>query len=119
MEFEQRGEGTPVLLHITQPGRPVQTYESYERYRTTQEELKDYTGTYRSDELDANFELSIERNRLTFTHRNAPSGALVPLTKDIFTIGNMRIMFSRNDEGTITSFLINAGRVQNLRFRKD
>jgi len=119
MEFEKQGEGTPVLLHITQPGRPVQTYESYERYRTTQEELEDYTGTYRSDELDAIFELARERSRLTFTHRNAPSGALVPLTKDIFTIGDMRIIFLRNDEGEITSFVVNAGRVQNLRFHKD
>jgi hypothetical protein len=118
MEFEKQGEEKSILLHITQKSNPVRTYESYERARPTPEELEEYTGDYTSHELDATFNLSLSKNRLYFTHRNAPAAAFVPLSKDIFYVGNMTIIFSRDDSGQITSFIINAGRVQNLKFMK-
>ena len=118
MEFEKQGEEKPTLLHITQKSTPVRTYEFYERARPTPEELEEYTGDYTSDELEATFNLSLRKNRLYFTHRNAPAAAFVSLSKDIFSVGNMRIIFSRDDSGQITSFIVNAGRVQNLKFMK-
>lgn len=119
MEFEKQGEGKPMLLHITQKGTPLRTYESYERARPAPEELEEYTGDYTSDELEATFILSLRKNRLYFTHRNAPTAAFVSLSKDIFSVGNMTVIFSRDESGQITSFIVNAGRVQNLRFRKE
>lgn len=119
MEFEKQGEGKPILLHITQKGTPLRTYESYERASPAPEELEEYTGDYSSDELETTFKLSLQKNRLYFTHRTAPSVPLVPIYKDIFSVGNMRIIFSRNPSGKITSFFVNAGRVQNLRFKKE
>lgn len=58
------------------------------------------------------------KNRLRFTHRNAPRGTLQTNYKDIFRIGNLRLIFSRDSSGQIDSFTVNAGRVTNLRFYK-
>ena len=69
-------------------------------------------------ELDTTFKIGLIKNQLRFTHRNAPQGTLQTNYKDFFRIGNLRLIFSRNDSGKITSFIVNAGRVTNLRFNK-
>jgi CubicO group peptidase (beta-lactamase class C family) len=118
MEFESQGKDGPRLLRITQEGTPQLTFESYTRANPTPEDLKEYEGEYHSEELEATFHVSLRKGRLHFTHRTAPPNALVPLAKDIFSLGNMRIVFGRDQSGRIASFIVNAGRVQNLRFLK-
>jgi CubicO group peptidase (beta-lactamase class C family) len=118
MEFEKPGEGKFMLLHIDQKGRPTQTYQKYERLKPSPGELEEYTGEYYSDELETTFRITLQKDRLRFTHRNAPAAAFTPATKDIFSVGNLRILFSRNTGGQIDAFVVNAGRVRNLRFLK-
>ncbi|MFC2166925.1 serine hydrolase domain-containing protein [Acidobacteriota bacterium] len=117
MKFEKSDEGHN-NLEITQEGSPLLTYKSFKPIQPTAEEFKEYTGEYSSDELDTTFKIELIKNRLRFTHRNAPQGTLQTNYKDIFRIGNLRLIFSRDSSGQITSFIVNAGRVTNLRFYK-
>jgi len=105
-------------LEITQEGSPLLKYKSFVPIQPKAEELEEYTGEYFSDELDTTFRMELIKNRLRLTHRNAPSGTLQSNYKDIFRIGNLRLIFSRDNRDRITSFIVNAGRVTNLRFYK-
>lgn len=118
LKFEISEGGQPAQLEITQEDSPVLTYKSFEPIRPTTEELKEYTGEYSSEELDTTFRIELIKNRLRFTHKNAPPGTLQTNYKDIFRTGNIRIIFSRDSSDRITSFMVNAGRVTNLRFFK-
>ncbi len=118
LKFEKSEEGQPTHLEITQEESPVLFYKSFEPIKPTPEELKEYTGEYSSDELETTFKIELIKNRLRFTHRNAPSGTLQSNFRDIFRIGNLRLIFSRDSSNRITSFFVNAGRVTNLRFYK-
>lgn len=118
LKFGKSEGGQPVQLEITQEDSPVLTYKSFEPIRPTKEELKEYTGEYSSEELDTTFRIELIKNRLRFTHKNAIPGTLQTNYKDIFRAGNIRIIFSRDSSDRITSFMVNAGRVTNLRFFK-
>ncbi len=118
LKFEKSEGGQPTHLEITQKESPVLTYKSFEPIKPTPEELKEYTGEYSSEELDTTFKIEFIKNRLRFTHRNALAGTLQTNYKDIFRIGNIRIIFSRDRNKQIDSFIVNAGRVTNLRFFK-
>lgn len=118
LKFGKSEGGQPVQLEITQEDSPVLTYKSFEPIRPTKEELKEYTGEYSSEELDTTFRIEFIKNRLRFTHKNAIPGTLQTNYKDIFRAGNIRIIFSRDSSDRITSFMVNAGRVTNLRFFK-
>ena len=118
LKFEKSKESLSNTLKITQKNIPVLTYKSFEPSQPTTEELNEYSGEYSSDELDVTFKIELIKNRLRFTHRNAPSGTLQSNYEDIFRIGNLRLIFSRDRDRQITSFIVNAGRVTNLRFVK-
>ncbi len=118
LKFEISEGGQPKRLEITQEETPILTYKSFEPLRPTTEELKEYTGEYSSEELDTTFRIELIKNRLRFTHKNAPPGTLQTNYKDIFRTGNIRIIFSRDSSDRISSFMVNAGRVTNLRFYK-
>jgi len=117
LEFEHQDAGKTLLLHIRQAAVPDHTLRRYERARLSPEKLREYVGEFYSEELDTRFRIALKKNRLYFTHRNAPAAPLAPTCPDYFTLGNLRIIFQRN-AGAVSSFAINAGRVRNLRFVK-
>lgn len=118
LKFKKSEENQFPKLEITQEDTPVLTYNAFEPFKPKPEELKEYTGEYSSEELDTTFRIELIKNRLRFTHKNAPPGTLQTNYKDIFRAGNLRILFSRDSSDRITSFMVNAGRVTNLRFYK-
>ncbi|MFC2160928.1 serine hydrolase domain-containing protein [Acidobacteriota bacterium] len=118
LKFKKDEGGQALTLEISQEDSPLLRYKSFEPLRPSTEEFKEYIGEYSSDELDTTFKIELIKNRLRFTHRNAPQGTLQTNYKDIFRIGNLRLMFSRDESGQIDSITVNAGRVTNLRFYK-
>jgi hypothetical protein len=78
----------------------------------TAEQLKEYDGSYHSDELPATYILAVEKGKLYFKHRNAPRAALNPRGKDIFMSGYGRINFIRGGDKRISGFYLDAGRVR-------
>jgi CubicO group peptidase (beta-lactamase class C family) len=79
--------------------------------------LSELVGEYRSEELETTWRLSLEGDRLMVTGGGARR-ALSSRGADRFTAGSQTLRVQRDGTGRITGFLLDAGRVRNLRFAR-
>jgi hypothetical protein len=96
---------TAVFEEVAPPGSPIR--------------VGDYTGTYRSDELDVKLVVAERDGKLVLRRRPADELELRPVYADDFsapTIGTIR--FARNAAGVVTGFSIYGGRVLDVRFER-
>jgi len=83
-------------------------------------DLKEYEGSYYSDELGTVYDLTVQNDTLVATHRRHEEITLMPTRKDTFR-GNawwFRKLEFQREGGEITGFLLSGSRVRNLRFSK-
>jgi CubicO group peptidase (beta-lactamase class C family) len=81
------------------------------------EQLADFTGSFYSEELDASYRLSVENGRLTMMNRDDAKRPLTPRPSDVFSApGGVQLEFSRDAQGKVMGFGVNAGRIRNVRF---
>lgn len=81
------------------------------------EQLAEYTGNYYSAELDTGYSVRLENDKLVVINKSGPQRPLLPTFRDGFTLlSGARFNFSRDAEGRVTSFVVQAGRTRNLRF---
>jgi CubicO group peptidase (beta-lactamase class C family) len=118
IKLEKQKKDKPMLMSIYREGEKSETYESFDLVNPIQEQLKEYTGDYDSDELQVTFKLALKEGKLHFIHKNAPEGPLQPTLKDRFTVRGYRINFIRDEKKKLSGFTLDAGRVKNLRFDK-
>ena len=106
----QRGTDKPVTLEAVQLVTP------------TAAQLADYTGDYRSDEVQATYRIVLENGKLFFRHENEfkdyPKNPLQPTTSDMFFVQGLNLQFIRDASRQISAFTLNAGRVKNIKFVK-
>ena len=84
----------------------------------TEDQLREFTGTFYSEELDFNFEFSVKNERLILSRKKIGDNTLNSGDKDMFRLGGTTLKFTRNTIGIINGFLASTGRVKNLRFKK-
>jgi len=79
-----------------------------------------YSGTYRSDELPATYQLEVLKGQLVVTKPKAAAGPLSPTIRDAFTGTGNYFLFHRDGWHAITGFRLgeNTGRVRNLEFQR-
>ncbi len=120
--LEFSGEKTSVRLVIHGPSSKPELFFRVPSYDPAEEELKSFTGRYYSLELNISYDLHIESDGLHAAHqnpfKNSPKAALVPIRKDWFSLSGWSIKFLRNEKGAVEAFVINAGRVKNIRFER-
>jgi hypothetical protein len=89
-------------------------------FTVTKEMLVEYEGRYYSEELDVNYDLAVDKDKLYVKGRNLTDDPLKKLPEDYFSVagGRGKIQFQRNGQGTITGFKVSTGRVLNLHFEK-
>ena len=80
-------------------------------------QLQKYVGNYYSDELDITYTLDVENNNLVLKLREI-SSILIAYSNDSFGWGRSRLEFTRDREKGIIGFILQAGRVKNLKFQK-
>ncbi len=80
-------------------------------------ELRAYSGTYYSGELDVTYTLRLEGNRLILRRRNSPDLPLEPVSRDTFRARGVTLSFERQN-GRPSAFAVEAGRVRNIRFER-
>ena len=80
-------------------------------------QLQKYAGIYYSDELDITYILDVENNNLVLKLRETAS-SLTPYSTETFGWGRRNLNFTRDRDKKITGFVLQAGRVKNLRFQK-
>lgn len=85
--------------------------------RLSAAELGAFAGSFYSAELDVTYEMAIDNGALVARIRNTPDMRLRPSDDDEFR-GRWLFRFERGDDGTVTGFTVNAGRVTNIRFER-
>ncbi len=85
-----------------------------------EEDLREYVGTYFSEELGTAYTLFVSQGHLIAGHRRHEDAILVPLGKDRFhgkTGPLSRLDFLRDERGNILGFKNIGNRVFNVKFR--
>jgi hypothetical protein len=81
--------------------------------------IKQYLGTFYSEELDVNYQITEKDDQLYCAIKSKQPVALQAKNKDSFILGDLlEIKFDRNNQDEITGFSVDAGRVTNLKFKR-
>jgi len=84
-------------------------------------ELAEFTGRYWSEELGTFYDVVVEEEALIARHRRHGRIALAERRPDAFQGDRWffgSVEFQRDEEGVVTGFLLQGGRVRNLRFER-
>lgn len=85
----------------------------------SREQLVEYTGTFRSDELGVNYAVALKDSQLIVKIGRSETNPMAPTVADIFTIEGFAVFrFTRNHTGAIDGFLLSQSKIRNLMFRK-
>jgi hypothetical protein len=71
------------------------------------QQLAEYAGTYYSDELDADYKLTLKGNNLILQVGESLEAPLTAAYADVFTIEAINLSFTRDNQGKITGFVFN------------
>jgi hypothetical protein len=82
------------------------------------DQTDEYAGNYNSEELQTTYNIFVEGNQLFLRIGYNPKREMKIIRADEFEAG-FHIRFQRDEESAITGFIVNAGRVRNLRFDRD
>jgi CubicO group peptidase (beta-lactamase class C family) len=116
--FEQGSAGGKLRYVETAGTEKSGVFERIPEHIPSLDELKQYTGAYRSQEIDPVYELSIEDSKLVIHRLKFEPDTLRPITSDLFGGRDGNFRFTRDSRGHVTGLMINSGRVRNLRFEK-
>ncbi|HEY3705544.1 MAG TPA: hypothetical protein VGL22_10815 [Terracidiphilus sp.] len=84
----------------------------------TPAQLADFGGSYVSEEIDPAYRFEVRDGHLTLLRMKQKPDALRPATQDVFIgqVGTLR--FTRDANQHITGFVLDAGRIQGMQFRR-
>lgn len=82
----------------------------------TAAELAAFTGRYWSEELQAEYDVALERDTLRLARRSGARQALRAVAADRFTAAGHTLAFERDAAGAVRALTVEAGRVRNIRF---
>ncbi len=121
MEFEPvgQGESAPFRLREKVNGGEPAIYEA--TVALTPAQLREYSGTYSSEELGTSYKIVVRDNRLVAEHRRHEDTVLNPTLRDRFLGDNWwlrRVQFTRDAQNRVNGFRVTVGRVRDLRFEK-
>lgn len=101
---------------LDQPGHPNVSLEPVEAVDPTAAELAAFAGTFRSDEAEATYTVSVVEGRLTLTDRWGEARAAQPLYRDAFRWGPVTLVFHRAADGSVDGFQLSESRVWGIWF---
>jgi CubicO group peptidase (beta-lactamase class C family) len=106
-------------LTVTVDRQPPTVGKWMEPFTPSEEALKEYAGSYFSEELDTRYDLTLKSGALQVQIGHKETVPLLPQKKDFFSAGDLaQIEFQRDASGAVTGFTISTGRVLNLKFAR-
>ena len=130
-EFRSIGAPASFVLMFDKPGpgasltlkrgadRAIK-FETVQLVTPSPSELAEFVGSYTSDEVQATYRIVLENGKLFLRHENEfkdyPRNPLEPTTADSFFVQGLNVHFVRDGGKRISSFVLNAGRVKNIKF---
>ncbi len=116
-EIRFEGEGAAARLIVRTAGEEI-AYARADTAIVSPAQLAAFAGSYRSDEVEATHVWKVEKNQLVLYVNDRRQGVLEPSYRDGFTRGGTVIDVQRDGRGRITGFVVQSGRVRNLRFTR-
>jgi CubicO group peptidase (beta-lactamase class C family) len=116
--FAETQNAEPQQFQLLEFGELPLNFEQIEPISPWLPGLREYTGTYYSEELETTHRIVLRDGHLYLKYRNSPKTPLQPTLEDQFTLQAMRIEFERNSEGAISGFGVWFDRAWNVRFAK-
>jgi hypothetical protein len=101
-----------------------EVYEAVPDRTLTPAELAEYTGTYRSDELNTTFTLTVRDGSLVVRGWRDEYGRLRPVLADVFVLRPPQLpaavlRFTRGGRKEPTGFTLSTERCKGIRFARD
>jgi CubicO group peptidase (beta-lactamase class C family) len=112
------GDGAAPSRMIVRTATDTVTFMRADTATLTPAKLAEYAGDYRSEEVEATHTWKVEKDQLVLYMNHRRQGVLEPSYKEGFTRGGTVIDVTRDAQGRIAGFVIQAGRVRNLRFTR-
>jgi CubicO group peptidase (beta-lactamase class C family) len=118
-ELVYRRDGTRVRDVLVVNDGDTTRFEPVAPASPTAAQLAGYAGTYWSDELETRFRVIVRDGALVLQQRLGEEVKLAPTFADGFTSPQGALIFSRDAAGKVSGFGIWAGRVRDVRFRRE
>lgn len=112
-------DGGGQRVTVGAPSGAGDVLQRVEAFTPTPQQLEDFSGTYRSDEIEAVYRITLRQGTLRLERLKFPPSVLDPLVSDTFNAQPGTIRFTRDATGRVTGFELNAGRIRNVKFRKE
>ena len=116
--FAEKKRAAPERFQLVQFAELPLDFERIDPYSPSLDELKGYTGTYYSEELETTHRVYLEDGRLYLKYRRSPQTPLQPTLKDQFTLNAMSVEFERESQGGVSGYGIWYDRAWNVRFAR-
>lgn len=113
--IEERADG---VVQLTRAGS-TQVFVRMDPFTPSAEQLAEFAGTYRSDEMDVIFRMTITDGALQLERSKLRPNVLQPLITDAFRAQSGVVQFTRDAAGHVTGFLLEGNRVRHVKFSKD
>ena len=117
--FREPRPGAPrQMLTSANGGRPI-IHERVEPASYSPQQLAEFAGTYRSEEIDATYTIAMQDAGLVLRRRNVDDTPLQPQFANTFSaVGTGSFSFVRDQQNRVSGFLLNTGRIRGLRFSR-
>lgn len=116
VSFERDGD-TIVRMYRTIDGAERGEFTPFERRQASARELEAYAGRYFSSELNVYYVLRLDADSMMLTVPGQAPQELTPMFGETFENPDYgSFTFQRNEQGEITGFVLQSGRVRNLAF---
>ena len=103
---------------LTRSASDTATYLRADSVALTATQLAAYAGDYRNEEIETTHTWTVEEGALAVYANGRRLGALDPTWTDGFVRGSAVIDVTRDGRGRITGYVLQNGRVRNLRFTR-
>jgi hypothetical protein len=87
-------------------------------YEPTVTELQEFTGIFRSAEIEMPYEVAVKDDHLVTRALKTEDVVLHPVAPDLFARGDSRVRFTGDAQGHVSGALFNTERTRNLRYER-
>ena len=114
--FDPTNGGATRGMRWTIEGEETDEFSRIQLVTPSASDLAAYSGSYFSEELQATYTLAAQGDTLMLQTGNSERQPLRPLVRDEFSSGSFTLRFTRGSDGAVTGYLLDQGRIRNLRF---
>ena len=127
IEFRRGKAEDPLMLALSfEGGGQEQLLRGEPEFKPTPEQLSEYVGVYRGEEIEPVCRITVEDGALVLRRLKYPPVSLEPKILDNFSCpcgsihfkADLRFVFFRDSQGRVTGFVVNFGSSQGNRFKK-